>query len=124
MLGEKVMCAAVSPLLCVILPCIQVQCYPPVWHLHFDLEDFSQLLILPFSVFPLYAHTRLVQGHFLVLHQQSGTLSLTKSGHPTPSHPSNHHLKRIFSSSPTDCVCVWEGGGSERETELVVYRKV
>ena len=63
-----------------------------------------------------------------MLRRQSGTLSLTKSGHPTPSHPSNHHLKLIFFSSPTDCVCVfgWEteregegerGGGGERERE-------
>ena len=66
----------------------------------------SYLLILPFSVFPLYAHNHLVKGHFLMLRRQSGTLSLTKSGHPTPSHPSDHHLKLIFFSSPTDCVCV------------------
>ena len=81
-------------------------------------RQLSSLLILHFSVFPLYAHTCLVKGHFLMLHQQSGTLSLTKSGHPTttksghptpmksghptPSHPSNHHLKFIFFSSPTD----------------------
>ena len=44
-----------------------------------------------------------------------------KSGHPTPSDPSNHHLKLIFFSSPTDCV--WGGGGerkrvgAERERE-------
>ena len=63
--------------------------------------NFAHPLMLPFSVFPLYAHTRLVKGHFLLLRQQSGTLSLTKSGHPTPSHPSNHHLKLIFFSSPT-----------------------
>ena len=49
----------------------------------------AHLPILPLSVFPLYAHTRLVKGHFLTLRRQSGTLSLTKSGHPTPSHPSN-----------------------------------
>ena len=41
-----------------------------------------------------------------MLRRQSETLSLTKSGHPTPSHPSDHHLKLIFFSSPTDCVCV------------------
>ena len=58
--------------------------------------NFAHLLMRPFSVFPLYTHTRLVKGLFLMLHQQSGTLSLTKSGHPTPSHPSNHHLKLIF----------------------------
>ena len=79
--------------------------------------NFAHLLILPVSVFPLYAYTRLVKGHFLMLHRLSGTLSLTKSGHPTPSHPSNHHLKPIFFSSPTDCV--WGGGeggrGKERE---------
>ena len=110
--------------------------------------NFTHLLIHPFSVFPLYAHTRLVKGYFLMLHRQSGTLSLTKSDHPTPSHPSNHHLKLIFFSSPTDCVwvCVWvyvcacvcvcvcvcvcERGGRgrererERERELVVYCKV
>ena len=80
--------------------------------------NFAHFLILPFSVFPQYAHTRLVKGHFLMLRQQSGTLSLTKSGHPTPSYPSNHHLKLIFFSSPTDCVRVGEGGrngeGGER----------
>ena len=55
------------------------------------LANFADLLILPFSVFPLYAHTRLVKGHFLMLRRQSGTLSLTKSGHPTSSHFSVHH---------------------------------
>ena len=73
----------------------------------------------------LYVNTHLVKGHFLMLHRLSGTLFLTKSGHPTPSHPSNHHLKPIFFSSPTDCVCVWEGrieGGGERE--LAVCSKV
>ena len=36
--------------------------------------------------------------------------------YPTPSHPSNHHLKLIFFSSPTDCVRVCGGGGDgERE---------
>ena len=68
--------------------------------------NFTHLLILPFSIFPLYAHTRLVKGLFLMLRRQSGTLSLTRSGHPTPCHPSNHHLKLIFFSSPTDCACV------------------
>ena len=68
---------------------------------------------------------------------QSGTLSRMKSGHPTPSHPSNHHLKLIFFSSPTDCVCGGTEGKKvrgrerereresererEREGELVVY---
>ena len=70
--------------------------------------------VLPFFLFPLYAHTRLVKGHFLMLRRQSGTLSLTTSGHPTPPHPSNHHLKLIFFSSPTDSVCVCVG---ERERE-------
>ena len=46
------------------------------------------------------------KGHFLMLRRQFRILSLTKSGHPTPPHPSNHHLKLIFFSSPTDCVCV------------------
>ena len=41
-----------------------------------------------------------------MLCQQSGTLSLTKTGHPTPSHPSDYHLKLIIFSSPTECV--WE----------------
>ena len=70
-----------------------------------------------------------------MLCRQSRTLSLMKSGHPTLSHPSNHHLKLIFFSSPTDCV--WGGGGREegrvrdgerggmeRERELAVYHKV
>ena len=77
-----------------------------------------------------------VQVCFLMLRRQSGTLSLTKSGHPTPSHSSNHHLKLISFSSPTDCVGGGEGGevkivgeregerDRERERELVVYRKV
>ena len=72
--------------------------------------NFAHLPILPFSVFPLYARTRLVKGlffyFFFMLRRQSGTLSPTKSAHPTPSHPSNHHLKLIFFSSPTDCVCM------------------
>ena len=76
--------------------------------------NFAHLLILPFSVFPLYAHTRFVKGHFLMLCRQSGTLFLTISGHPTPCHPSNHYLKLIFFSSPTDCVCL---GGGKRERE-------
>ena len=50
-----------------------------------------------------------------MLRWQSGTLSLTKSGHPAPSHPSNHHLKLIFFSSPTDFAC--GGGGREGERE-------
>ena len=54
---------------------------------------------------------RLVKGHFLMLRQQSGTLSFMKSGHLTPSHPLNHHLKLIFLSCPTDCVCGGGGGG-------------
>ena len=104
--------------------------------------NFAHLLILPFSVFPLYAHTRLVKGHILMLRRQSGSLSLTKSGHPTPSHPSNHHLKLIFSAVLLIvfvCVSVGEGGRErererergregererERERELVVYHKV
>ena len=104
--------------------------------------NFAHLLILPFYVFPLYAYTRLVKGHFLILCRQSGTLSLTKSGHPTPSHPSDHHFKVIFS---TVLLIVWvrggrDGGRRERERErererdrqtdrqtereLVNYRKV
>ena len=75
--------------------------------------SFAHLLILPFSAFSHYAHTRLFKGHFLVLRRQSGTLSLTKSGHPTPFHASNHHLKLIFFSSPTHRV--WRGGKKERE---------
>ena len=70
-----------------------------------------------------------------MLCRQSGTLSLTKSGHPAPSHPSNRHLKLIFFSSPTDCVCVLGGKSEgerekdrerqrEKEKELVVYCKV
>ena len=65
----------------------------------------------------------LVKGHFHMLRWQSGTLSLTKSGHPTRSHPSDHHLLLIFFSSPADCVC-WGGGERERECGLVVYLKV
>ena len=53
--------------------------------------NLAHLLILPFSVFPLYAYTRLVKGHFLILHRLSGTLSLTKSRHSARCHPSNHH---------------------------------
>ena len=60
------------------------------------IHNFVHLLILPFSAFPLYAHTRLVEGHLLTLCRRSGTLSLKKSGYPTPSHPSNHHLKLTF----------------------------
>ena len=77
-----------------------------------------------------------------MLRRQSGTLSLTKSGHPTPSHPSNHHLKLIFFSAVLLIVCVcggvggggWEESEGEREREreggerellqLVVFRKV
>ena len=53
----------------------------------------------------------LKQGYFLMLLRQSGTLSLTKSGHPTPSHTSNHHSELIFFSNPTDC------GAEERKKE-------
>ena len=92
----------------------------------FVASQLKRSLLLPFSVFPLYACTHLVKGHFLMLRPQSGTLSLTKSGHPTPSHPSNRHLKLVFFSSPTDCVCVVGemgrggergGGKGERERE-------
>ena len=41
--------------------------------------NFAHLLILSFSVFPLYTHTHLVKGYFLLLHRLSGTLSLMKS---------------------------------------------
>ena len=77
------------------------------WESIYQPANFAHLLILPFSVFPLHAHTGLVKGHFLMLRRQSGTHSLTKSGHPNPipSHSSNHSLKLIFFSSPTDCVC-------------------
>ena len=85
--------------------------------------NFAHLLILPFSVFPLYAHTRLVKGHILMLRRQSGTFSLTKSGHPAPSSPSNHHLKLIFFSSPTDCECGGGGRGKESEGETRRERK-
>ena len=92
--------------------------------------NLAHFLIPPFSVFPLYAHTRSVKGHFLMLRRQSGTLSLTKSGYLTPSHPSNHHLK-LFSQQ-SYWLCVGGGGerGGERERErqrkreLVVYCKV
>ena len=77
----------------------------------FFISHFAHLLILPFSVFPLYAHTSLVKGHFLMLRRQSGTLFLTKSGHPTPSHPSNHHLKLIFFSRKTDKIISGEQAG-------------
>ena len=51
------------------------------------------------------------QRSFSYAGRQSDTLSFTKSGHPIPSHTSNHHLKLIFFSSPTDCECVCGGGG-------------
>ena len=95
------------------------------WESTSQPTNFAHLLIPPFSVFQLYAHTRLVKGHFIMLRRQSGTLSLTKSGHSPSAHPSNHHLKLIFFNSPTDCVCVWGGGEEgERERELVVYCRV
>ena len=72
--------------------------------------NYAYPLILPFCVFPLYAHARLVRGHFLMLHRLSWTLSLTESDHQTPSHALNHLLKPIFSGSPTGCVCVWPSG--------------
>ena len=66
----------------------------------------------------LFAHTRLVNGHFPMLHRPAGTLTLTKSDHPTLSHLLSHHLKHIFFSSPTDCVCMGEGRrGRERDGE-------
>ena len=78
--------------------------------------NFAHLLTLPFSAFPLYAHTRLVKSHFVMLRRQSGTLSLTKSGHPASSRLSNLHLILIFFRSPTDCVCGGGGGrGGERD---------
>ena len=87
--------------------------------------NFAHLLILPFFVFPLYAHTRMVKGRFLMLCQQSGTLSLTKSGHPMPSQFFKSSLKTyLFQQSYWLCVCVCErererergrGGGRERE---------
>ena len=62
----------------------------------------------------IYIHipTCLVRGHFLMLHYVSGTLSLMKSGHPTPSYSSNHLVKPfLFKQSYTFylfcfCVCV------------------
>ena len=92
--------------------------------------NFAHLLILPFSVFPLWTHTGLVKGHFLMLNQLSGTLFFTKSGHPTPALPSAVLL--------IECVCVGGEAGrvrgergegerereGERKGELVVYCKV
>ena len=40
MLGEKVVCAAVSPHLC-MLSHIQVQCYPPLGLMHSNFGDFN-----------------------------------------------------------------------------------
>ena len=45
MLGEKVVCAAISPHLC-MLSHIQVQCCPLLWLLHSDFGDFLTLGIL------------------------------------------------------------------------------
>ena len=47
-------------------------------------SEFYNPMMLPFSIFPLYAPTRLIRGLFLMLHRLSGTLSHTNSGHPTP----------------------------------------
>ena len=84
--------------------------------------NFAHLLIVPFSVFPLCAPTRLVKGNFLMMHRQSGTLSLMKQGHPTPSHPSNHHLKLcLFQQSYW--LCVWGGEEAERERDRQTERE-
>ena len=74
--------------------------------------SFAHHLMLQFSVFPLYTHIRLVEGHFLVLRQWSGALSLARSGHQTPSRPSSHRLRLVFFGGPAGC-----GGGSEGERE-------
>ena len=97
---------------------------------HFFSSFFSSLVAQWF--------TDTVQTHFSLLNNclncswlldwtwQSGTLSLMKSGHPTPSHPSNHHLN-LFQQSYWLCVwrggrqsywlCVFGGGEGERERE-------
>lgn len=61
-----------------------------------QLASYSHLLILPFFVFSLCARTRLDRGVFRKMQRLSGTLSLTKSGHPTPFHPSGHLLRLLF----------------------------
>ena len=74
--------------------------------------SYAFLLIRPFSVFPLCAHTHLVRDLFsLMLHRLSGIVSLAKLDHQTHSHLSN-----IFEISPLQailltlcvfvCVCV------------------
>ena len=111
--------------------CLNSAAWLNSWESVIQPTNFTHLLILPFSVFPPYTHTRLVKCLFLMLCRQSGTLSCMKSGRPTPSHPSNHHLK-LFQQSYWSCVC-WEKGGGRgwrgreregREKELVVYSKV
>ena len=73
----------------------------------FSLVAYALLLILPFSVFPLFAHTRLVRDLFLMLHCLSGTVSLVKLHHQTHSHLSSNLSNLTSSSHPVNCVCAY-----------------
>ena len=73
--------------------------------------SYSLLLILPFFVFPLCAHTCLVGDCFVLLHHLSGAVSLVKLGHQMHSHLWNLHWNLTSSSYQvsywlcvTDCV--------------------
>ena len=80
-------------------------------HFHMSLViRYALLLILPFFVFLLCAHTCLVRDLFLCCTSVSGTVSLAKFGRYT--HLLNHFWNLTASSNPVDsayvymCVCV------------------
>ena len=54
---------------------------PSTWRSTNQPASFAVLLILPFFVFPLWAHTCLVRDLFLMLHCLSGTCTLSNLDH-------------------------------------------
>ena len=87
------------------------------WESTSQPANFAHLLILLFSVFPLYAHTRLVKGHFLTLRQQS-------EHYPLWNQVIQQSLKTyLFQQSYWLCECVLGGGGRVRERERETERE-
>ena len=76
------------------------------WQFTHQPASYALLLILPFSVFPLCARTRLVRDLCLMVHRLSGTVSLAKLDHQAHSHLLNHLWNLTASSYPIDSVCV------------------
>ena len=77
------------------------------WQFTNQPTSYALLLILPWSVFPLCAHTRLVRDLFFLLHRLFRTVSLSKLDHQTHSQSFKSHLFQLSCClSLCMCVCV------------------